>query len=92
MSSGINVIAQGALVKATEDARRSGRARFSTEDATKDSQEHRAHKPTRPGVGVFAALAQAGIRLTVEQRRSIDRVIRIHVELATQPMTPNAAV
>ena len=88
----LSVVGEAAVRRAAEQAWRSGRARLATDDATRNSQEHRAHTPARPGVGVLAALTQAGIRLTLEQRRAIDRVIRIHVELANQAYTPSAAV
>ena len=87
----VSVVGEAAIRRAAEQARRSGRSRLSTDDLH-DSQEHRAHQPARPGVGVLAALAQAGIRLTLDQRRGIERVIRVHIELATQPFTPSAAV
>jgi hypothetical protein len=92
MAMSVSVVGDAAIRRAAEDARRSGRTRLSTDDATKNSQEHKAYKPSAPGVGVFAALAQAGIRLTLEQRRAIDRVIRVHVELATALFTPSGAV
>ncbi len=89
---GVSAVADAALLRATEQARRGGRARLSTEDSTHNSKEHQAHKPGASGIGVFAALAQAGIRLTLEQRRAINRVVRVHVELGTALFTPSGAV
>lgn len=89
----VSVVGEAAVRRAAEEARRSGRSRLATDDAARNSsREHRAYRPGGVGVGVLAALAQAGIRLTLEQRRGIDRLLRVHTELATQPFTPGGAV
>jgi hypothetical protein len=89
----VSVVGEAAVRRAAEDARRSGRSRLATDDAARNSsREHRAYRPGGVGVGVLAALGQAGIRLTLEQRRGIERLMRAHSELATQPFTPGGAV
>ncbi len=90
----MSVVAEAALHRVTQNARRHT-VRVAPDDATKQSREHPAYRPAdsaAPGVGVLAALKQAGIRLTLDQRRAVDRVVKTHPELATCPFTPARAV
>ena len=89
----MSVVAEAALHRVTQNARKHA-VRVAPDDATGQSREHPAHKPgaAAPGVGVLAALAQAGIRLTLDQRRAIDKVVKAHPELRTCPFTPARAV
>src|SRR5438874_2731288 len=68
--------------------RREAGTRLTAEDAAKRQRERNKKR----GRGVFAALAIAGIRLTLEQRRQIDRLCRAHPELLTMELSPAVAV
>lgn len=89
----MSVVAEAALHRVTQNARRHS-VRVAPDDATKQSREHPAHRPASEATatGVLAALAQAGIRLTLDQKRAIVRVIKSHPELGTGHFTPERAV
>lgn len=88
----MSAVTEGALHRVTQNARKHA-VRVAPDDATKQSREHPAFKPgAAAGVGVLVALAQAGIRLTLDQRRLIDRLMKAHPELRTCPFTPARAV
>jgi hypothetical protein len=87
-----SVVAEAAIRRVAKKAREQGLGRIATDDATRQSREHPAHRPSSAGAGVLAALAQAGIRLSTDQRRTIDRLLRTHPELGTCHFTPGRAV
>lgn len=68
--------------------RRQAGTRLTAEDAARRQRERRSKRMR----GVYAALAIAGIRLTLEQKRAIDRVVRAHPELSSMDLSPPAAV
>jgi len=68
--------------------RRSAGTRLTTEDATRRQRERRRQVAR----GVYAALAAAGIRLTLAQKRAVDAVVRRHPELLSMELSPPAAV
>jgi hypothetical protein len=89
-----SVVADEASRRAAEEARRQTlRGHLAARDAHTREREQRSgqHRALGPGQGVLAALAQAGVRLTHEQRLAIDKVLRAHPELKTLPCTPAGA-
>lgn len=87
-----SVVAEGAIRRIAKEARKASVGRISTDDATSGSREHPAYKPAASATGVLVALAQAGIRLSEEQRLAIKRLMRLHPEMASHSFTANTAV
>jgi hypothetical protein len=86
----LTVLADSVERRAAEIARREALiTRLTADDATRDQREKKKKSKKR---GVWAALAEAGIRLTQDQHHAVDSVLTRHPELGEHVFSASEAV